>query len=178
VTSRDLKLNRFLSRAQLLLLAASMTSETNSATAAHCSREIGTAERVLAVPEVRIHTLGGSVNGRWSAKIPLPRTTRVRCQVMPEVNIPWQKYRDTGIPRYFVMSSIIVDNYVKHSKNRRRASTRLLKIYTLLQAAIGRIYRYNSNKAVKLRHDNTDALLHLCKITDKYGSNERMLWSR
>ena len=41
------------------------------------------------------------------------RAKDVRYFKMPDNNIPSQKYRDTGVPRYFVMSSV-VDNLCKN----------------------------------------------------------------
>jgi len=51
---------------------------------------------------------------------------------MPDDNIPSQKYRNTGIPRYFVTSSA-VDNFSANSKISKKDEN-IGKIYTL-QAA-------------------------------------------
>jgi len=53
---------------------------------------------------------------------------------MPDDNIPSQKYRDTGISRHFVTSSI-VDNFSKNSTHRN-----IGKIYTLQAATQPNLY--------------------------------------
>jgi len=42
-----------------------------------------------------------------------------RCQEMPKDDVPSLKYRDAGIPRYFVTSST-VDNFAENSENSKK----------------------------------------------------------